>query len=61
MNLHAHAVGVRKREAGMPSVFVRSERSNEAGQGWPWQPARAVPGEATRERATKEGERMHGT
>jgi hypothetical protein len=45
----------------MPSVFGRSESHNEAGQGRPWQPARAVPGEATRERATKEGERMHGT
>lgn len=59
--MHTHAVGVRKREAGMPSVLGRSQPHNEAGQGRPWQPARDVPREATRERATKEGERMHGT
>lgn len=45
----------------MPSVFGRSELRNEAGQGRPRQPARDVPREATRERATKEAERMHGT
>jgi hypothetical protein len=31
--LHTHAVGVRKREAWMPSVFGRSKTLNEAGQG----------------------------
>jgi|SRR5690348_5578823 len=38
----------------MPSVQLRSKRLNEAGQGWPWQPARRLPGEATKERATEE-------
>ncbi|HET7931089.1 MAG TPA: hypothetical protein VFL63_06840 [Rhodanobacteraceae bacterium] len=42
-------------------MLDRSPPPNEAGQGRPWQPARDVPREATRERATKEGERMHGT
>jgi len=48
-NLQAHAVGVRKREAGMPSVRLRSEDLNEAGHGRPWQPARRLPRRAPRE------------
>jgi len=38
--------------------YLRSEDLNEAGHGRPRQPARRLPRQATRERATEEARRM---
>ena len=65
--MHATTLQVAKRqanaghrEAGCRACSIEAGTLDEAGQGGPWQPARAVPREATRECATEEPQRMHG-